>query len=223
MWKAAVFEEHSAWACVKGSETTQRPEGSFEPVDLEKETNRRCFIWWCATALQEQRIWLWKTQGCEVCCGNSADQANGWFVLKHRDRKGKILTTSHQTTVLSHYSNKEEVFRNSHSVIQSVEWKQRYVSSHITNVLPFPQPSERTHLQLHTNLPTSELTTTQPQLPTLALSLQPQKPQPTSTTPTLIIHGSRKNIHPRTVLSVWGVGLRFTRAHRWTQATDLLI
>lgn len=74
----------------------------------------------------------------------------------------------------------------------------------------------------HTNLTTSELTTTRPQLPSLVshfnLKNHSQHPQPL-----LITHGSRKSIHPQTVLPVWGVELRFTWAHLCTEATDLLI
>lgn len=185
------------------------------------------------TTQQEQRTQPWKTQGCELCCGNSADQSKVWLLhKKHCHRNGKILitvvqssrqTSRHQTKVLYHYSSKGERPFATYTALYNLWKSENKGISHVTNVLPFPQTSERTHLQLHANPTTSELTTTQPQLPSLVLWLQPQKPQPISTTPTLIIHGSWKSIHPQTVLSVWGVGLRFTRAHRCAQATDLLI
>lgn len=230
MWRAAVFEVHSL-SCVKGSEATQRPEGSLQPVDLEQETNQCCFTWWCMTTLQEQRTQPFRTQGCELCCGNSADQTNVQFLHKTyrtpSKKKWKDLNNNSAKFTKKFFitipTKKRDLLQLTLCYITCAEWKQRPVSSHITNVLPFPQSSERTHLQLHTNPTTSELTTTRPQLPSLVLSLQPQKPQPTSTTPTLIIHGSRKSIHPQTVPSAWGVGLRFTRAHRCAQATDLLI
>lgn len=76
---------------------------------------------------------------------------------------------------------------------------------------------------------TSGRTTTRPQLPSLFLSLQPQKPQPTSTWPnTLIIYGSRKRIHKHRSIPCrlfcqpqWVRG--FARAHQCAEAKDLLI
>lgn len=127
----------------------------------------------------------------------------------------------HQTKVLYHSSNMEEGPLD--TPLHNLWWVKTKTRLLTHNKCPFLQSSERTHLQFHTNLTTSELTTTRPQLPSLVLSLQPQKPQPTSTIPTLIIHGSRASLHPWTALSVWGVALRFTRTHLCTEATDLLI
>lgn len=238
MWKAAVFEVHSLSSC-------QRITGNAETRGLVTACWLRVrnksvllhLVMYDNTTGTVRQYGRERHKGVNSAVGTAQIKQTHDSVTKHTKHHhwdGNVFiavvqssqqTSQYQTKVL--FDKKTGLLQLKLCYITCKEWKQRHVSSHITNVLPFPQPSEKTHLQLHTNPTTSELTTTQPQLPSLVLSLQPQKPQPTSTMAPLIIHGGWKSIHPQTVLSVslsvWGVELRFTWAHRCAQATDLLI
>ena len=136
------------------------------------------------------------------------------------ERKGEERSASTSQTMTQHAKNESKKTRLLRVTPRALETSLVKSSHPVLNPLPLLCHLNRTPSSAHTNPHYVWGTATQQQLPPLLLSLQPRKPQPTSTRPnTLIIHGSRKGIHKdKSIPYRMKVSERFVWAHHCAEA-----